>query len=102
MTVKLVVLYTQPDDPAEFDAHYVNVHIPLVHGIPGVERFEVGAFTAALDGGEATYHRMAELYFRDQAAMDAAFGSAAGAATAEDYGKIAPPGSRMFIQRVDD
>jgi len=101
MTIKLVVLYTQPDDPAEFDAHYVGVHAPLVHELPGLERFETGTVTAALDGGERTYHRIAELYFPDQAAMDAAFGSAAGAATAEDYGKIAPPGSRMFIQAVD-
>ncbi|HXW44333.1 MAG TPA: EthD family reductase [Streptosporangiaceae bacterium] len=102
MTVKLVVLYTQPDDPAAFDAHYVNVHVPLVRKIPGLERFETGTFTAALDGGESTYHRIAELYFRDQVAMDDAFGSPAGAATAEDYGKIAPLGSRMFIQAVDE
>lgn len=102
MTVKLVVLYTQPDDPAAFDARYVNVHVPLVHELPGMERFETGIFTAALDGGEPTYHRIAELYFKDQAAIDAAFASPAGAAAAEDYGKIAPLGSRMFIEAVDE
>jgi uncharacterized protein (TIGR02118 family) len=102
MTLKLVVLYAQPDDPAEFDAHYVNVHVPLVRELPGLERFESGTVSAALDGGEIPYHRIAELYFSDQAAMDGAFGSPAGAATAKDYGQIAPPGSRMFIQSVDD
>jgi hypothetical protein len=56
----------------------------------------------ALDGGEQTYHRIAELYFADQAGMDAAFGSAEGGATATDYGQIAPPGSRMFVVAVDD
>src|SRR5271166_5071364 len=102
MTVKLVVLYTQPDDPTAFDEHYVGVHVPLVEKIPGLQRFEAGTFTAALDGGEQTYHRIAELYFIDQAAMDKAFGSAEGAATAADFGQIAPAGSRMFIEMMDD
>jgi uncharacterized protein (TIGR02118 family) len=101
MTVKLVVLYTQPDDPAAFDEHYIGVHMPLVDKIPGLERAETSKFGAALDGGEQTYYRMAQLYFADQAAMDAAFGSPEGGATAQDYGQIAPPGSRMFIAAVD-
>lgn len=102
MTVKLVVLYTQPDDAAAFDEHYLGVHMPLASTIPGLLRAETGTFTVALDGGEQTYHRMAELYFTDQAAMDAAFGSSEGAATAADYGQIAPPGSRMFVETLDD
>jgi uncharacterized protein (TIGR02118 family) len=101
MTVKLVVLYTQPDDAAAFDDRYLSVHVPLVHKIPGLERFESGKFSAALDGGEQTYHRIAELYFADQAAMDAGFGSSEGAATAADFGQIAPAGSRMFIETLD-
>jgi uncharacterized protein (TIGR02118 family) len=101
MTVKLVVLYTQPDDPAAFDEHYLGVHMPLVQKIPGLERAETSKFDAALDGGEQTYYRMAELYFADQATMNAAFGSPEGGATAQDYGQIAPPGSRMFISSVD-
>ena len=101
MTVKLVVLYTQPDDPTAFDEHYLGVHVPLVEKIPGLQRFESGTFNAALDGGEQTYHRIAELYFADQAAMDAAFGSSEGAATAADFGQIAPAGSRMFIEMMD-
>ncbi len=102
MTIKLVVLYTQPDDPAAFDEHYLGVHMPLVAKLPGLERAETGKFTMALDGGELTFHRVAELYFADQDAMNAAFGSPEGAATAADYGAIAPPGSRMLIEAIDD
>jgi len=102
MTVKLVVLYTQPDDKAAFDKEYVDVHGPLVEKLPGLQRFETGTFVAALDGGEQTYHRIAELYFADDAAMQAAFGSSAGAETAGHYGKIAPPGSRMFVEVIQD
>jgi uncharacterized protein (TIGR02118 family) len=102
MTIKLVVLYAQPADPAAFDEHYLGIHAPLVEKLPGLQRFETGRITAALDGGEQTYYRVAELYFADQEALGAAFGSPEGAATAEDYAQIAPPGSRMLIEVVDD
>jgi len=49
-----------------------------------------------------TYYRVAELDFADQQAVDAAFGSDEGKATAADYQQIAPPGSRMFVQTVDE
>jgi uncharacterized protein (TIGR02118 family) len=101
MTIKLVVMYTQPDDPAAFDEHYLGVHMPLVAKLPGLERTETGKVTAALDGGEQTYYRITGLYFADQDAMSAAFGSPAGAQTAADYGQIAPPGSRMLIEVLD-
>ena len=102
MTVKLVVLYTQPDDPDGFDQHYLGVHGPLVEKIPGLQRFEGARIQAAADRGEATYFRIAELYFADLAALQAGLGSAEGAATAADYQQIAPPGSRMFVAAVDD
>lgn len=101
MTVKLVVLYTRPDDAEAFDKHYLETHVPLVDAIPGLQSAETGKFSAALDGGEQSFYRYAELYFADDAAMSAGFGSPQGQATAADYGAIAPPGSRMFIANVD-
>jgi hypothetical protein len=53
------------------------------------------------DRGEQTYHRISELWFEDQAALQQALGTDEGKATAQDYGEIAPPGSRMFIAAVD-
>jgi uncharacterized protein (TIGR02118 family) len=102
MTVKLVVLYTQPENPDAFDQHYLGVHMPLVGKIPGLQRAESGRFVSALDGGEQTYYRVAELYFADQKALGAAFGTDEGKATAADYQQIAPPGSRMFVASLDD
>ncbi|MGN6609011.1 MAG: EthD family reductase [Jatrophihabitans sp.] len=101
MTVKLVVLYTQPADAGDFDEHYLGVHGPLVDKVPGLQRWEGARFVAAADGGEQTYHRIAELWFEDMDALQAALGSAEGQATAGDYQQIAPPGSRMFIAAVD-
>jgi hypothetical protein len=89
MTVKLVVLYTHPDDAEAFDRHYLDVHMPLVGQLPGLLRAEAALVVT-------------ELYFASQAALGAAFSSAEGKATAADYQKIAPPGSRMFVARLDD
>jgi uncharacterized protein (TIGR02118 family) len=102
MTVKLVVLYTQPDDPAAFDEHYLGVHMPMVAALPGLQRAEAGQLISAPDGGGQTFYRMAELYFADQGAMSTALGSPEGQATAADFQKIAPTGSRMFVQLLDD
>jgi uncharacterized protein (TIGR02118 family) len=102
MTVKLVVLYTHPDDPSAFDEHYFGTHMPLASAVPGLQRAETGRILAAPDGAEQTYYRVAELYFADQEALGAGLGSDQGKATAADYQKIAPPGSRMFIEALDD
>ncbi len=101
MTVKLVVLYTQPDNAESFDEHYLGVHGPLVDKIPGLQKWEGGRFAGAADGGEMTYHRIAELWFDDQAALEAALATDEGKQTAGDYQEIAPPGSRMFVVAVD-
>jgi uncharacterized protein (TIGR02118 family) len=102
MTVKVVVLYTQPEDPDAFDRHYLGTHMPLVSKMPGLQRAESGRLTAALDSGGKTYYRLTGLYFADRESMMKALGSDAGKATAADYQQIAPPGSRMFIEVLDD
>ncbi len=76
--------------------------MPLVAQVPGLQRAEAGRLTAALDGGAQTFYRLTELYFADQDAMKTALGSPEGKATAADYQKIAPPGSRMFVQVLED
>jgi uncharacterized protein (TIGR02118 family) len=101
MAIKLVVLYTRPDDPDAFDKHYLEVHAPLVKQVPGLLRFEGARFVATPDATELTYHRIAELYFEDEASLQSGMGSAEGTATAADYTQIAPPGSRMFVAALD-
>ena len=101
MTVKLVVLYAQPDDVAAFDEHYLGVHGPLVDQVPGLLRWESARVTGAADGLGLSYHRMAELWFEDQESLQEALATDAGRATGRDYRQIAPPGSRMFIAATD-
>ncbi|RPH35831.1 MAG: EthD family reductase, partial [Chloroflexi bacterium] len=36
MAVRLIALYATPEDPAAFDAHYHEVHAPIVRQYPGL------------------------------------------------------------------
>jgi uncharacterized protein (TIGR02118 family) len=101
MTVKLVVLYTRPENPEEFERHYTEQHVPLVHKVPGLQQFEAGRFVAAGDNGELNYYRIAELTFADQDALQAGLASDEGKATGADFAEIAAPGSRLFVIAMD-
>lgn len=101
MSVKLVVLYACADDADSFEQHYLATHVPLVNAIPGLVDWQSARIDRAADGKEQTYHRIAELYFADDDALQAGLSSDEGRRTAEDFGRIAPPGSRMFVAKVD-
>jgi len=72
--VKLVALYRKPADPAAFDHAYLQTHVPLVKKIPNLRRVDVARVTGA-PRGEAEYYMIAEMYFDNKAAMDAAMAS---------------------------
>ncbi len=72
--VKLVALYRKPADPAAFDQAYFETHVPLVKLVPNLRRVTVARVTGA-PRGEPEYYMVAEMYFDDKAAMDAAMSS---------------------------
>lgn len=81
---KMVVIYKTPKNPAAFDKHYHEVHVPLAKKLPGLVRYEVSRGpVASLTGGPAPY-LVGTLYFRDLAAMKSAFASDLGRQCAED------------------
>lgn len=97
--IKLIVLYGTPADPAAFDAHYRNTHIPLAAKIPGLRRMEVSNI-GSLDGSTPQYHLQAELYFDDQNALMSALGSPEGAAAGADVANFATGGATMLVGEV--
>ena len=99
--VKLIALYAKPKDTAAFDAHYENVHLPLIRKIPGLRRLEVARITGA-PIGESKYHVMAEMYFDSVDAMNAANASAEGRAAAKDLMSFAASVVTLFIGEVKE
>jgi uncharacterized protein (TIGR02118 family) len=81
-TARFLVLWDAPQDPDYFERHYREVHIPLVRKLPGLRRYTFSRNAVAVRG--EIYYRIAELDFDDVAALQRAFRSPAGQATAAD------------------
>jgi len=98
---RMLVIYKTPQDPAAFDKHYFEVHIPLAKKLPGIRKYEVSrcAVTTLADG-EA--YMVAILTFDSVAAIKAAFASEAGAACAADRRHFAPDPAQFQMFLFDD
>jgi len=96
---KLTVQYCDPADTAAFDEHYREVHVPLVLKFPGLRRFTL---TKPRGLGGAAPYLVAELWFDDAAALDAALRSPEGAAGAADVQGFSVGSVQMFTGDVED
>ncbi|QKD06334.1 EthD family reductase [Mesorhizobium loti] len=87
---KMLVIYKTPADPAAFDRHYFDIHLPLAKQLPGLRRYDVSKRPIVnLLQGETPY-LVATLYFDSLEAIRAAFASEVGKACATDRRKYAP------------
>ena len=99
--VKLVALYTKPDDVAGFDKHYREVHTPLVRKMPGLRKLAVSRFTGS-PGGEPRYYMMAEMFFDSRESMTAALKSEEGKAAGKDIMSLAGQHLHMMFAEVEE
>ena len=81
--VKLVAIYTTPDDVQAFENHYREIHTPLVRKMPGLKKLEVAHYFGAPQG-DPRYYMMAEMYFDDKDALFAALKSSEGTEAGKD------------------
>jgi uncharacterized protein (TIGR02118 family) len=93
---RLIALYNVPDDPDAFDAHYRDVHTPIVSRYPNLRDLHLSK-PAGVGGRPSPYHLMAEMVFDSAADLDAALMSEAGAKSAKDLRNFAGAGVTMFI-----
>ena len=101
MVHRVIVQYGQPTDPAAFDRHYRDVHIGLVHAIPGLQRFTIG-HAHSLDPSTPAPYLVAELDFESAEAMGAGMATEAGRAAGADVATFATGGATLASYDVDD
>jgi len=92
----MLVLYNHPEDPAAFDKHYDEIHIPLTKQMPGLIRYTVSRNLSR----KAPHYLVAELDWEDRDALRAAGASEAGAAAAADVANFATGGVSTLIYEV--
>jgi uncharacterized protein (TIGR02118 family) len=84
MSAKMIVVYRRPADPAAFEKHYFETHVPLAKQLPGLRSYEVSRGPVAVLANAPETHFVAVLTFDDMAAMRSAFASEIGAQCAAD------------------
>ena len=98
----VVVLYKTPKDTAAFDKYYAATHIPLAKKMPGLRKYQVSKGPVGTPAGPSGIHLVAILSFDSVAAIQAAFGSAEGKATATDVPNFASGGADILIFETKD
>lgn len=99
MPVDVLVLYGPPADPAAFDRHYREVHVPLVHAMPHLASFEITQGPIAVQG-EGAYHLVARLRYASRADFEASLGSPERAAAVADVPNFADGGVTILTSEV--
>lgn len=99
--VKLVAMFTKPDDAEAFDRAYFETHLPLNAKTPGLRRVEVSRVTGA-PRGESPYYLVAEMYYDDAAAMQAGFASPEAAEASRNLMSFAKGLVTMYTAEVVD
>ncbi|GAA2031933.1 hypothetical protein GCM10009839_34980 [Catenulispora yoronensis] len=81
-TARFYFYYEQPTDPAAFDRHYRDVHIPLARRLPGLRSYTITDNAVAVRG--EAFFRVAELCWDSMEDLQASFASPEGLACAQD------------------
>lgn len=94
---RLTVLYGHPDDPAEFDRYYREVHIPLARKMAGLKGWTIGRCESAAEGERPPYYMIVGLYADSRADLETTLASPEGQAAIADVSRFATGGvSFMF------
>lgn len=99
---RMLVIYRTPKDPAAFDKHYFNVHIPLARQLPGLRKYEVSKGPIVALAGSTDPYLVGTLHFDSLAAIEEAFASACGLACAADRRVLAPDDRNVQMFLFED
>jgi len=98
--VRLVALYSQPQNPAAFDAHYRDIHAPIVDRYPNLLGVRLTR-PDGLGGRPAAFYLMAEMSFASRTELDEALASEPGGESGRDLRNFAEAGVTLLIADDD-
>ena len=100
MTARLIVLYSTPADTDAFDAHYREVHTPIVRRYPKLRDLRLTR-TDGVAGQAPPVYLMAEMVFDSRPDLEAALASDAGRESGRDLRSFAQAGVTLLIADDD-
>lgn len=99
---RVIVIYGRPDDPAAFDSHYAERHVPLVRKMPHLKEFRYSRGPVIASDAENTPHLVAELTYESEADLDASLSSEAGQAAVADLENFATGGVKILTVELEN
>jgi len=106
---QLTALYSQPEDPAAFDKHYREVHIPMTWKFPKLKRMTIALPIAEEYASEKKATEITEkiwlistMYWEDLESLRAAISSEARAEAWKDSAKFRQWQIGRYISEVKD
>jgi uncharacterized protein (TIGR02118 family) len=94
--VRLIALFSPPEDAAAFDAHYRDIHSPIVRRYPKLRGVRLTR-PDGVGGRQAPFHLLAEMSFDSRADLDEALDSEAGRESGRDLRNFAHAGVSLLI-----
>ncbi len=98
--IQLTVLYGQPQDPAAFDRYYRETHVHVARKIPGLKGYTINKPASLNPQEPSPYYLIADLYFENMPALQAALQSPEGQAAAGDLQNFATGGAQLLIGEI--
>ena len=95
---QLIVIYDKPADPAAFEDHYANRHLPLAaEKMSGVRDAKTYRVLSEADGSDSSLYRVAVMSWESDGAMRAAVGSEGGREVLADLSNFATGGVSALL-----
>ena len=98
---KITVLYGEPKDPAAFEKHYAETHMPMVYNREGIARVELSRPMPGPDGKAAPYYRITELWFESPAQMQAVTSHPEWQKIVDDVPNFASGGATILVSHLE-
>ena len=102
LMIRLLVLYGHPKDPAAFDRHYQEVHIPIARKMKGLKKWTIGKVKENPDGSPPPYYYIADLYMESREEFEQLLASPEGQAAVADVPNYATGGVQFLYTDIED
>ncbi|WP_024806243.1 EthD family reductase [Nocardia sp. BMG51109] len=99
---RLTILYGHPDDPAQFDDYYWNVHIPIAKKMVGLKKWTLGKGESIERGTPAPYYLVVGLYADTREDLERILATPEGQAAVADVPNFATGGVTFVYSNEQD
>ena len=100
--IRLLVLYGHPKDPAAFDRHYRDIHIPIARKMKGLKKWTVGKVQTKPGEERPPYYYIADLFMESREEFERLLATPEGQAAVADVPNYATGGVTFLYTEIEE